>query len=607
MKEATGIIVASVLLVLFLVWKEIRRPARAHLFLRLTASLLGVAALACLALPVTYSVTKAGNNSGTVVILTPGYNKDSLAAYKDLPQYTTEASLVAAGTTFIPDLRWFLAQHPLINELHVLGYGLADDELASLTNMAINVQYHAPALPAGYTAAGWPRQLHQGEWLEVQGNYNNPGKAPVKIVLTGLGARLDSAMISGATAQSFRLRCKPAHQGNTLYELETSSAGKTLLTQKIPVHIMPVSHLQVLLLNSSPDFDNKFLSTWLYENQYQVAARNTITKGKYSQQFLNRASIALSTLSTTLLEKFDVVIADDLALSTLNASEKAALRAQIQKGLGLVLQTDSTASLAPFTTGLQVKKQPGSPVTARPLTMPAVFTTTTPLQPAQWFSIENNRQAQPLVMDDQGAVVTAAILSGAGKLVLNTVNNTYSWILAGNAQDYAQFWSLLLHKAARSDAQNSRWEQVSAFPTAGSPVLLSLATTAAGVPAIETPAGRVSLSQKAWQPHSWTGTWWPATSGWQTVHHQEDSLQLYIYDKEDWPGVKAAASIINNTRYSAVSPPGKASKGTLEAKEKKQVPPIIFLLLFLACCTYLWFEGKKSGSREDGKSGRKAE
>lgn len=593
MKEATGIIVASVLLVLFLLWKEIRRPARVHLFLRLTASLLAVAALACLALPVNYSVTKAGNNSGTVVILTPGYNKDSLAGYKDLPKYSTEASLASAGTTLIPDLRWFLAQHPLINQLHVLGYGLADDELTALTEMAINVQYHAPALPAGYTAAGWPRQLHQGEWLEVQGNYNNPGKEPVKIVLTGLGARLDSATISATTAQSFRLRCKPAHQGSSLYELETSSAGKTLLNPKIPVDILPASHLKVLLLSSSPDFDNKFLSTWLYENQYQVAARNTITKGKYSQQFLNRQAIALSTLSTTLLDKFDVVIADDQALATLNASEKAALRAQIQKGLGLVLQTDSAASLASFTAGLQVKKQPGSPVTARPLTMPAVFTTTTPLQPAQWFSIENNRQAQPLVMDDQGAVVTAAILSGAGKLVLNTVNNTYSWILAGNGQDYAQFWSLLLHKAARSDAQDSRWEQVSAFPTVGSPVVLTLATTAAGVPAIETPAGRVALSQKAWHPHSWTGTYWPVASGWQTIRHQEDSLRLYIYEKGDWITVKAGASIINNTRYSAVSTPEKASNGTSPEKEKKQVPPVIFGLIFLACCSYLWFEAKK--------------
>lgn len=599
MKEVTGIIVVSLLLVVFLVWKEIRRPVKAHLFLRLTASLLAVAALACLALPVTYSVTKTGNNANTVVLLTPGYNKDSLVAYKDLPQYTTTASLVAPGVSLIPDLRYFLAQHPLINQLHVAGYGLADDELAALTDMGIGIQYHAPAQPAGFTAAGWPRQLHQGEWLEVQGNYNNPSKEAVRIVLTGVGARLDSATIPAATTQSFRLRCKPAHQGSTLYELETNSAGNIPLTQKIPVHILPASHLQVLLLSSSPDFDNKFLSTWLYENQYQVSVRSTITKGKYNQQFLNREALSLSTLSTPLLEKMDVVIADDQALAVLNASEKTVLRAQIQKGLGLILQTDSTASLATFTGGLQVKKQPGSPVTARPLTMPAVFTTTTPLQPAQWFSIENNRLAQPLVLDDQGAVVTAAILSGAGKLVLNTVNNTYSWLLAGNKQDYAQFWSLLLHKAARSDAQSSRWEQVSAFPTAGSPVQLTLATTAAGVPDIETAAGKVMLSQKAWHPHSWTGTYWPVASGWQTVYHQQDSLRLYIYSKEDWTGVQAAASMINNTRYGAVSAPAKTSNGTSTEVEKKQVPPVIFLLVFLACCSYLWFEGK-------GQRGNKA-
>lgn len=590
----TGIIIASLLLVVFLIWKEIKRPAKAHLFLRLTASVLGVAALVCMILPVTYTTKQSSRNTGTIVLLTPGYDKDSLSNYKSLSRYTTYATLATGGHTFIPDLAWFLAQDPLISELHVFGYGLTDDEQAVLTARAIKMHYHAPALPHGFTAAGWPKQVRQGDWLEVQGSFHNTGKDRIRIVLTGLGSRFDSATIDAATAQSFRLRCKPVHLGNTVYELEAINAGKTVLTEKVPVHILPTSPLQVLLLSSSPDFDNKFLTTWLYENQYKVAARNTISKNKYGQQFLNCAAMPLQTISTTLLEKMDVVIADDQALAALTTTERTALSKQVQKGLGLILQTDSAVSLNNFAADWRISKQPGSSVSARSLAMPAVYTTTAPLQPTQWQSIENNRWVQPLVIDDQGAVVAAAALYGAGKLVLNTVNNTYSWVLNSNLQDYAQFWSLLLNKATRLTPQENRWQQATAFPTAGNPVQVTLETTATGIPVMETPDGKAPVTQHAWLPHAWTGAWWPVNTGWQTISQQQDSTLLYVYDSNDWPTVKATARIMANIRYAAVSGHSRASKEWVQEQETKQLPPVIFFGVFLLCCSYLWFEAKRT-------------
>lgn len=593
MKAETGIIIASLLLVLFLVWKEIKRPAKAHLLLRLTASILAVAALACMVLPVSYSSRQSGQQFNAAIVLTPGYDKDSLVAYKELERYTTYAALANGDNTFVPDLSWFLSESTALNELHVFGHGLRDDELASLQLQGIKVHYHAPSPPSGFTAAGWPRQLHQGDWLEVQGSFHNTEQEKVKIVLTGLGSRFDSATIDGATTQTFRLRCKPAHLGSTVYGLEATRAGNSVVTEKMPVQVLPTSHLQVLLLASSPDFDNKFLSTWLYENEYQVAVRNTISKHKYGQQFLNREATSLQNISTSLLEKFDVVIADDAALVALNVSERTALITQVQKGLGLILQTDSAVSVNSFAAGWQIRKQPGSVVGARPLAMPAVFTTTTPLLPTQWLSIENNRRAQPLVMDDKGAVVVSSALAGAGKLVLNTVNNTYSWILNGNKGDYAQFWSLLLNKAARRSAQETRWQQVTAFPAVGSPVDLTLESTAASMPVLETPDGRAPVAQHAWLPHAWTGTWWPVQCGWQPVYQQTDSLLLFIFEQSDWASVRATGRIMANARYAAVSDSIVTSKDLAGGQTTKRLPPVIFFVVFLSCCSYLWVEGKR--------------
>ncbi|MBO9566068.1 MAG: hypothetical protein J7621_25055 [Niastella sp.] len=595
MKAETGIIIASLLLVLFLVWKEIKRPAKAHLFLRLAASVLAVAALACIVLPISYTTKQSTRQTNAAILLTPGYDKDSLTAYNELQRYTTYADLATGSNSFIPELSWFLSEHPSVNELHVFGFGLTDEELTIVQKKGIKVQYHEPAPPAGFTAAGWPRQLHQGDWLEVQGSFHNTGKEKTKVVLTGLGSRFDSVSIDRDTTQTFRLRCKPAHLGSTVYELEASRGDKATVTEKLPVQVLPTSHLQVLLLSSSPDFDNKFLTTWLYENQYGIAARNTISKNKYGQQFLNREAISLQNISTSLLEKFDVVIADDAALVELNGAERSALISQVQKGLGLILQTDSTVSVNSFAAGWQIRKQPGAVISARPLAMPAVFTTTSPLLPTQWLSIENNRRAQPLVMDDKGAIVVSSALAGAGKLVLSTVNNTYSWILSGNQADYAQFWSLLLNKAARRAPQETRWQQVTAFPTVGNAAELTLETAVTSrLPVLETPDGKVPVVQHAWQPHTWTGTWWPVQRGWQAVSQGQDSLRLYIYEQGEWASVQATARIMVNKQHAAVSGSGGPSKDLAEDQTRKQLPPVIFFVVFLSCCSYLWFEAKKA-------------
>lgn len=589
MTVTTGIILASLGMAGWLVWKEIKRPVRAHLLARLTTSLGAVAALAVMALPVTYTSHSSAASAHTILLLTPGYTTGDLNRFKDLPRYTTHASIASGNITWIPDLPWFLARHPDIGTLQVAGYGLEEAALAALPAKGIQLKYQAPSLPAGFTAAGWPRQLHRGEWLEVQGTCNAPGKDPVKLFLTGMGTRLDSAIIQPGAPTPFRLRHKPAVSGPLVFELEAFSASQTIAREKLPVQVSSTSYLQVLLLSSSPDFDNKFLGTWLYENQYQVAIRHTISRNKYSVQFLNREALPLQILTPSLLEKMDVVIIDQQAWSDLNAAEKAALRSQVNQGMGLLLQADTTLAANQLPATLPIKKQTGGSIGARPLILPAVRTTTAPLQPGQWLSIEATRQAQPLVMDNQGTVVASVTLAGAGKLVINTLNNTYSWLLSGNRPDYAQFWSLLLHKAARRAVPSNSWEEITAFPSVGSPVAFTLSTGTRGLPLVQTPDGQIAMMQKDGLSHTWTGTWWPVKSGWQWIHEQ-DSLPLYIYEQQDWAAAKAIASMTINQRQAAVSGQSPASKTGADRKEEKQVPPVIFLVVFLACCSYLWWE-----------------
>src|SRR5437879_6002373 len=119
---ATG---ASLLLLGFTCWQEYRRANKRYVMLRIIASIIAVASLACIALPLTYYHSISTSNEA--IILTDGYNKDSVkqfadGGYKNTPQLTMQA---------------FTQQQANYKTLHVFGYGLSADELEALHNTTV--------------------------------------------------------------------------------------------------------------------------------------------------------------------------------------------------------------------------------------------------------------------------------------------------------------------------------------------------------------------------------------------------------------------------------------------------------------------------------------
>ncbi len=571
-----------------------KRPARQHRGLRIVSSLVALAALAALLFPPMYTVTANSNDGQPLLLLTTGYDRKNLPSTARQQAYTTDPTLSNREIAYIPNLPGYLEAHPGITTIQLYGNGLEPALLHQLSERQIAITYQVPVTPAGFVAAGWPRQLRKGEWLEVQGQYHNNTRDSVRIVLTGVGTRFDSVTLPPSTTQPFHLRCKPQHLGQTLYQLEASTTSQVLATEKLPVIIAAASPLQVLVLNSSPDFDNKFLAAWLHDHQYQVAVRSTVSQNKYSKQFLNQPATGLQSITPALLQPLDVVIADAGALAAITPGEKNAIRAQVQQGMGIILQVDSTDGKDPMTAGLQVRKQPGATVPAKTLVVPTGQQVTAPLQPAQWLSIDQQPLVQPLVLDEQGHLVAAATLYGAGKLVLNTIAPTYSWVLGGHQADYARFWTALLQKAARRSSSAATFQQVTALPTVGQPVQLTIEKNTPGLPALQTPDGSIALAQHPWLLHQFTGTWWPLQAGWQPLRQEQDSTRLYVFGATDWAAAKAFTSINNNQQYSAVTSREPASKREPVSRQQLPVPPVIFLLVFLSCCSYLWWEEKKA-------------
>ena len=270
-------------LLVFLLWMEGGRTDRSRLTGRVAASVLAVAALAGMVLPLTYrrSVDMAAPH-----LAAPVFHPDS-----------------AAGGV-----------------------------------VAVNWQRR---LFAG------ERLRVQGHWQEAVGTRagDRGGRArqwrpggPVKLLLMGLGTVLDSADANG----DFSLGTTPAQTGRAVYRLVALSGADTLEQEEIPVEVGHGQSLKILILAAAPDFENTFLVNWLAKNGQQVAIRTAVSRNNYQSSYVNMEPRPLDRLTSKLLDGFDMVIADSSALPGAGDVGWPMLRRQVEeKGLGLIIRTDS--------------------------------------------------------------------------------------------------------------------------------------------------------------------------------------------------------------------------------------------------------------------------
>lgn len=140
----------SLLLLAVLLWWEIRRVNRARLVGRIIATILLVAGLAAIALPITYaSRSTTGQREG--VFLTEGYDPDSARIYLSS----------GAEVKDLKDLH--------VSVLHVLGYGLTEDERSAIPD--VPVLFHPSSMHTGIVSLHWIRELLPGQACRIQGSF----------------------------------------------------------------------------------------------------------------------------------------------------------------------------------------------------------------------------------------------------------------------------------------------------------------------------------------------------------------------------------------------------------------------------------------------------
>jgi hypothetical protein len=313
------VIIICILVAAFAVWKEYNRSNKSRLGLRIIAVIAAVIALACIALPLSYHADITKQDKNEAVLITSGFNKDSLNHYGARKLFTLDKKI----KNIIPKV---VALHSLseltsdstITQLRILGDGLEEEDLLQLNHLP--VIFYPQASKNGITAISWNEKMNTGDELTIQGRFKNSSAKKVKLLLKGLSTVLDSVIVGSASTTDFQLTTTPKNSGKIVYSLVAMDGADTLEKESIPVQIDPVKPLKVLMLTASPDFESRFLKNWLSANGYAVAIRSAISKEKYNKEFINLEQFQLDHLTTPVLGKFDLLIGDLAVLKSLRGA-----------------------------------------------------------------------------------------------------------------------------------------------------------------------------------------------------------------------------------------------------------------------------------------------
>lgn len=580
------IIIALFLLLCFVLFKELTRVNKSNLSFRILASILAIIALYFIISPISISHKVTAENRNSAILLTEAFQEDSLKKWQGMPLFSRdiEISKKNKNVQYIADLNTFIEKNPHIQNFHVFGFGLEQSDIELLKGKKI--LFHPSPVPDGISKINWQRKIKSGEELIVQGQYINSQNKEIKLILKGLGTNLDSVII-GKNESQFELKCIPKNLDEAVYNIIVLSNNDTLSKEDIPFQVKEKEAINILILASSPDFENKFLKNWLSEEGNHVALRTRISTNKFNTEFLNGPKIDLTRINSTMLEKFDLVICDQQEISNLSDSETKALQNHLNNGLGLFIKSDEIITKKAFYSNafnvLESKMASSKNLNLiweNKKVKKEIINSKTSLH------IQATPGNQNLIKNDSGEVLISSKLVGEGKLILSLIQDSYTWLLRDQKSEYATFWTYILNKAInKKEKSNSSIITKIAYLNKK----IELKTDSSE---IQINKDKIALYQDPILQFEWIGTWWPKNIGWQSINNEKD--KLYVFDKSAWSIVRASEKIENMKHQLQLFKDVQKKEEIEDSFYEEQISTIWFYFLFLICCTYLWLEEKLS-------------
>lgn len=561
-------LVTAVVLAAGLGLLEYRRARAAHRLSRILAVVGSVMALAVL--------WRAPGEEPAVTLLTPG---------APLTAHSREAlpldQVASPGVAFRSR-----------GGLRLIGWGLLPCEWPREASSG-TIRFEPAPLPHEIVELDAPDEVGLGQLYQVVGRVALAPGDSLHVVLEDPAGSRDSAWVS-AERPRFSLSDRPRAVGPAAYRIRLSGPGRPGTTDTLGLSVRELQPLGILILDASPSFETAFLKRWLGERGARVTVRTMISRDRFRNERLN-GSPGVARLSPAALAAFDAVLLDGGSLGALSSSERRALRQAVEAGLGMLVTADVGRTVA------EERANPDAAFAAfRALAERPDPARESPLVRPEWADApRRNRVAieaealaltggEILARDQADRPLAVRQRIGSGWVGLTLLRAPSRWLLEGDADLYASYWSTLLVAVARDTVTRVAFEADGPL-RAGTPVRVTLVVPGAAAPVVAavSPSGErdpIALARDPFDSRRWTGHYWPRTPGWHGLQIGPERVTHFrVSHSSEWIGLEAAA------RLSATMQrlPGDAPRVPRQSPLAWRLGAFAALLTLL---TWLWLE-----------------
>lgn len=563
------LICAAFLWAVFL-WKEYALSRMRRFFLKAFVAFVAVSSLTAIMLQPLFVEKRA---KGVGVILTQNYKQRQLDSLKSVHKGLSVITYAGDGLK--------KAHLDSISNAYILGNGVMAYDFWQLKN--ITTTYIGGNGINGVVRMRYEQEQNLGDSLNLRGLYAKPIVGNRLVLEDAGGNGLDSIQASATENLNFNLQAKPKVAGLFVYELvEKDSLNRIISAYPLPVNVRPKSTLHILIINTFPTFETKYLKNFLAENGHELLVRSQLTKNKFKFESFNRKQESIYGFTSSNLTDFDLVIIDAGSYLGLSSASKQALEKQmVDRGLGVFIQPDASVVNNERGFGFRFKRNTTSETSLSPWPNVKV-----PVLPA---SFELGALVQP-ILSSQQHTWSAYVQKGTGRLSTSMLNDTYQLILDGNESAYQYIWSTTLSSVSQKNVPLVHWEAQNYMGYLGEPFDFTLRTSIPNPEIVDSLNNQVALQQNLQLPDQWEGTLYPSETGWNDLRIRQDStmtMHYYVGDDTDWQPVKDFSTKRENVRAFNKNRVVPSTVSTL-----KPISRWWFFLIFVMTIGYLWVAPK---------------
>jgi len=563
-------LIALLLLVVF-VLKE-RAFDRKNKILRMLIAICAVLSLALIALKPSKKISTAALKT---IILTNGYNERHLDSIKKANDFVNLLHYNKGHS--------FFSKSNDPRSVIILGHGIKPYDFWQL--LGIRTEYIGGIIPAGISKLLYDKNNVVDNDFVIQGLYENARKGH-KLILEGPGnVGLDSVQLESIENQSFKLTYPLKSAGKYVFGLlEKDSLGEIISRNPIPVNVNAPKALKILIVNSFPTFESKYLKNYLISLGHQLTVRSQLSKDKFKYEYFNLERRAAPSFNQESLKKYDLLIIDISSLNRLSRNASRALKSSIQKeGLGMFIQPNeqfyrSFNGLAPFKFTYDGRKETRIENFAR-----------TSLEKYP-YGFNNEFKLEP-VLESGSGILTSYKRLGNGRIGSTVLQNTFQLLLNGKSNIYKHIWANSIKTISKKEISSSSWETPGFLAYKDEPFEFQLRTNIMAPVVTNNEGVIIPLKRDRNIISLWTGTTYPREIGWNQLRIKQDStaiLDYFVTDSLKWASLQAYEKIRSN-RYNFSEETFAENK---ENELKKPINPLWFFFIFLISIGYLWLEPK---------------